>query len=127
DQLAQLFDALRGLAVLLAEVCELVHGVAVGQAHCRPQLTSTRGRICATSIGTPPLLVRDCQARPNASIGSTLAGPRMRVPDWIFALCRTLLLLSIFWRFVGARVSPPKNAFRERPLPNSRIRHRDER
>src|SRR5215475_10037480 len=96
----------------------------VGQADCRPGLTRARGRSCATSIGAPPLLVRVCQARPNTSIASTLAGPRMRVPDWIFALCRALLLLSIFWRFVGARV--PKNAFRERPLPNSRIRHRAE-
>src|SRR5215831_8403215 len=98
----------------------------VGQANCRPGLTRAQGRSCATSIAIPPLLVRDCQARPNTSIASTLAGPRIPAPDRIFAVCRALLLLSIFWRFVGARVSPPKNAFRERPLPNSRIRHRAE-
>jgi hypothetical protein len=75
-------------------------------AHDRLASMSTRGRSCAISTATPPLLVRDCQLRPNTSIASTLSGPRMPVLDWVFALCRALFLRSIFWRFVGAPVSP---------------------
>ena len=69
---------------------------------------STRGWSWAISNATPSALVRGFQARPpNTSTATTFEGPKIRVLDWIFALCRALFSLAIFVRFVGPPVSPP--------------------
>ena len=96
-------------------------------AHGRLASMSTRGRSWAISTATPSVLVRGCQARPpNTSTAITLEGPKIRVLDWIFALCRALILLANFVRFVGPPVSPPRRAFLTRLRSNSRSRHLSE-
>src|SRR5262249_10021371 len=75
----------------------------------------------------PLLLFAGFQVRPpNTSTATTSPGPKMRLPDSVFALSRALLLLLFFLRFAGAPVSPPRKALLTRPWLFSRLRQRRE-
>src|SRR5262249_23103578 len=88
--------------------------------------TNARARRRETSIATPPLLTAGCHLRSKSSDSSTAAGPKIRMVDCGFTLCRALNSLSFFEGFAGARVSRPKNAFLTRLRPISRFRQRSE-
>jgi hypothetical protein len=84
--------------------------------------TNARRRRRPTSTATPPLLTTGRHSRSSISTARTSAGPRIRLLDSVFALCRALKMLDVFWCFVGALVSVPKSDFLTRLRPRSRQR-----